>query len=437
MTRILVFLLAVVLAAQVSAQPLLFRLSPENQNILLDYAAFPSSASDQVRLEVYYQVYNSALPFRKVGQIMKAEYEVAIQVVDNDNHSAAFHNVNRSVQVANINRARSHTDYRIDQANFEIPAGEYKLKFILSDKHSEATIKRELKLHLKSFETSKAKLSDIEFVQTAKSADSARNDFFKANMEIVPSLLKWFGADGSNRLMFYIEINRSADSCSKVFIETELRHDRHGILYCDTLQTTLERPITCQLREISLDEFRQGEYELIIRLNDQHWKKLDKKTASFEVSWNQTNLLKYEYEEAVDQLEFIAEPGETEKLEEINGYEKRLSAFNEFWSARDPNPSTKINELKIRFYHLINIANRMFTIMGHRGWRTDRGRILIQYGVPDQVDDYPFAIDRPSYQNWHYYEKGEYLKFTFVDKYDNGDYQLVYPYNGLDRRPDF
>jgi len=428
---------AVILASQVLAQSSIYRLPFESQNILLDYAVFPSSESNQVRLEVYYQTYNSALPFRQVGKFLEAEYEVAIEIVNNDGQPVVSRREDREVRVADITQAHSRNDYRIGQVNFEIPAGKYELVFVLSDKHSDATIRRELKLRLKSFKASKPKLSDIELVLTATVADSVRNDFFKANMDIIPSLSKQFGAEDDACLMFYLEIYRGTDSYDKVTVETVLRHNRHGVMYRDTLQTILDKAITCQLKEISIKEFRAGKYELNVQLHGRRGKKLSEKKVILEVPWNQTTLLKYEYKEAVAQLEFIAEPGETKKLKAISDYEERLRAFNEFWAERDPNPSTPINELKVRFYYRINTANKLFTIMGHQGWRTDRGRILIQYGEPDQIDDYPFALNQPPYQQWHYYEQGPYRKFTFVDKNEDGDYRLVYPYNGLDQRPDF
>ena len=75
--------------------------------------------------------------------------------------------------------------------------------------------------------------------------------------------------------------------------------------------------------------------------------------------------------------------------------------------------------------------------MGRDGWRSDRGKIYIQYGEPDQIDDYPVAINGKPFQEWHYYRHGSYRKFVFVDEYEDGDYRLQYPYDGLYQRPDF
>ncbi len=75
--------------------------------------------------------------------------------------------------------------------------------------------------------------------------------------------------------------------------------------------------------------------------------------------------------------------------------------------------------------------------MMREGWRTDRGRIYIQFGEPDEIDDYPLAANSQPYQVWHYYRRGSYRKFVFVDEFEDGDYRLQFPYDGLYQRPDF
>ncbi|HKK21216.1 MAG TPA: GWxTD domain-containing protein, partial [candidate division Zixibacteria bacterium] len=91
---------------------------------------------------------------------------------------------------------------------------------------------------------------------------------------------------------------------------------------------------------------------------------------------------------------------------------------------------------KNEFYRRVNIANQNFTHMYRQGWRTDRGRVYIMYGEPDQVDDYPVVPDRHPYQEWHYYRGTKYRKFIFVDVNEDGDYRLEYPYDGLYQQPD-
>src|SRR2546425_11778743 len=60
-----------------------------------------------------------------------------------------------------------------------------------------------------------------------------------------------------------------------------------------------------------------------------------------------------------------------------------------FWTTRDPTPGTAVNEFQVDFYSRIKEANRRFREGGAAeipGWRTDRGRVFIKYGPPQEID---------------------------------------------------
>jgi len=66
-------------------------------------------------------------------------------------------------------------------------------------------------------------------------------------------------------------------------------------------------------------------------------------------------------------------------------HESRLKFIDEFWKKRDPTPGTEENESKQEFMLRIAFANKWFkeTPKGE-GWDTERGRMLLQLGFPDQ-----------------------------------------------------
>lgn len=423
---------------QIFAQKYNFRKYAEQEgDLIIDHAAFAGSEQGKVRLEIYYQIYNSALNFSLENNILEAKYEINIWVNDNKGAKAGSFSDEKTVQAANSKKAKSKMDFRVNQVSFDLWPGKYEIDIILSDPRSQSVIRRELNVNLKSFYNKNPRLSDIEFVQAVKVDDSSESRFSKGNMIVIPALNKSFGMDDKDKFVFYVEVYQGSDSTDEITIETILRHDLNGLMYRDTIDTPLEKPVTRQLREISLDEFQPGEYELFIRLRGRRNKKIDEKREIFEVPWNQKSLIKYRYNEAVSQLEYIADPGEIKELKNIEDNSERIKAFNKFWESKDPDPTTEINELKVKFYYRINTANRLFTVMRRDGWRTDRGRVLIQFGEPDQIDDFPFNSDGRPYQVWHYYDDGPYRKFTFVDESEDGDYRLIFPYDGSNQRPDF
>jgi GWxTD domain-containing protein len=68
--------------------------------------------------------------------------------------------------------------------------------------------------------------------------------------------------------------------------------------------------------------------------------------------------------------------------------EERESFIESFWLRRDPTPDTLDNEFKDDHYERIAYANEHFA-SGIPGWKTDRGRIYIMYGKPDEIESHP------------------------------------------------
>lgn len=107
---------------------------------------------------------------------------------------------------------------------------------------------------------------------------------------------------------------------------------------------------------------------------------------------------------------------------------ERRVFLRRFWEVRDPTPGTPENEAMAEFYDRVAIANRDFREGGAgsvAGWRTDRGRVLIMHGVPDEALRQPQPAETSPYEAWKY-TRGRPLKFVFVDLSRFGHYALVW-----------
>src|SRR4029077_10514482 len=94
--------------------------------------------------------------------------------------------------------------------------------------------------------------------------------------------------------------------------------------------------------------------------------------------------------------------------------EERQQFVEQFWLRRDPTPDTEENEFKEEHYRRIAYANDRFP-SGIPGWKTDRGRIYITFGPPDEIESHPSGgtYERPfeegggettffPYEDWRY-----------------------------------
>ena len=102
---------------------------------------------------------------------------------------------------------------------------------------------------------------------------------------------------------------------------------------------------------------------------------------------------------------------------------ERTRFIDEFWKERDLDPSTEINEYKTEYLKRIAEAKYLFSEGGTSGWLTDRGRIYILLGPPEQRETYPRGYSfysQPS-EVWHY----GFYQLYFVDSRWNGNFELV------------
>ena len=83
--------------------------------------------------------------------------------------------------------------------------------------------------------------------------------------------------------------------------------------------------------------------------------------------------------------------------------EERARFIRRFWAARDPDRTTPDNEYRALFFRRVEEAQRQFTGESTKpGWKTDRGKIWILLGPPDEHDDYAPRLIRPDVINWSY-----------------------------------
>ncbi len=406
----------------------------------VDWASFRADDPDKTRLEAYYQVYNFGLQYTVDGQEYVANYDIAAEVLDKDGNQIESFDRTRQVRVASQAQTRSRYDYRTSQFNLDLPPGKYTIRFVLSDKGNGAQIKRDVKVTLPSYKTSIPMMSGVEFIHTTAavtdSADSG-NIFMKGDMTVIPSVSREFGGEVDSVLRLLYELYSGTTPEQPVVVQTVIRQRSRGIVFRDTAQVNIGLEPIRKMLSIDVSAFPPGDYEVEMTLHGRRMKELDRKDESFSIMWTEEGLLKLDWKSAVSQLSYIGTPGENSKLKKAKTIEERQAAFAEFWNQRDPSIGTPENETKRAFYYRVNVADRQFSSMRREGWKSDRGRIYIIHGEPDQIDDEPYSPDVVPYQIWHYYREGRYRRFLFVDKNDDGDYRLQYPYDGLNQRPDF
>ena len=120
--------------------------------------------------------------------------------------------------------------------------------------------------------------------------------------------------------------------------------------------------------------------------------------------------------------------------------EEREQFIEQFWERRNPSPGSPENEFREEYYRRIAYANERFS-SGWPGWKTDRGRIYIMYGPPDEREQHPMGgnYQRPyeeggghtvtyPWEKWRYRYIdgiGTNIELEFVDRTLTGEYRLA------------
>jgi len=141
-----------------------------------------------------------------------------------------------------------------------------------------------------------------------------------------------------------------------------------------------------------------------------------------------------------EDVTYIITDEEKSVFKNLKNEEERESFVEQFWARRNPDPRSPDNVFKEEHYRRIAYANQNYA-SGVQGWRTDRGRIYIMFGKPDELESHPTggAYARPysegggttstyPFEKWWYRHidgVGDDIEIEFVDKSMSGEYRMA------------
>jgi GWxTD domain-containing protein len=136
-----------------------------------------------------------------------------------------------------------------------------------------------------------------------------------------------------------------------------------------------------------------------------------------------------------EDVAYIISDEERAAFSNLRSDEEREQFIVQFWQRRDPTPGPIANEFRDEHYRRIAYANERFgTTSGLPGWKTDRGRILITWGKPDELESHPSGTyTRPGggtltfpFEVWlyrHIEGVGNNVLIEFVDPTGTGEFR--------------
>ncbi|MBI4531350.1 MAG: GWxTD domain-containing protein [Candidatus Latescibacteria bacterium] len=369
------------------------------------------SVRGMTRLDVRVAVANDEPIFVAYGDSFQVSYEISV-VLSSKKRQVAAKSWRRMVTVERYEETTSKRDFDLSMVSLAVGPGRYRLLVQVVDLESRKRSWGSVDVDIPSSDTPQdVQMSDILLVR------SVGPTFDPISDAVIPELRET--GESRHDLSAYVEILLPP---SERFgeISWTISDIKGKPLLSDTSE--LQSDIRLVKKMFSLSSMLEaGRY--LLKVSFKVGGREVETVREFSLPGKGTFLAEDALFRAVEQLVYIAGSDTVERMKRLP-YQPQQEAFDAFWTKLDPTPQTEENELMEEYYTRAVFADRYFSSLSLRGWRTDRGGIYMLYGPPDRIEDYPpDARFRGPYQVWRYDELAR--TFTFADLSGFGHYSLV------------
>ncbi len=239
-------------------------------------------------------------------------------------------------------------------------------------------------LALRRFPEGELSVSDIEFARPF-GGQAADPTFVKSGLDVEPNPGRVYGAPdriAATYLEAY-DLNPWQAGERRQYELTYVLRDQDG-----TQLRTWQRKLSSQVEtwadtsSFDVSGLRAGTYSLGVTVKDVAASGRAVVESSFDVMWVSAYWMRW-LAKIEAEVPFLIDGAELDNFLALRpGAKERY--LNDFWAARDPTPGAG-NEILDEFNRRIAFANYNYTTTIEPGMRTDRGRIYIKYGEPDEV----------------------------------------------------
>ncbi len=298
----------------------------------------------------------------------------------------------------------------------------------------------------KKFPTTQYAISEIELASNIRKGEDQNSIFYKNTYEIVPNPSGVYG-ESLPVLFYYCEFyNLDVDIGSEnLDLEILLLDSKNTRVMRKSKHVSRRNSAIVEVGTLNISKLPSGSYTFAIALLDSAKKNNTVQSKRVYIynptikdsslqSLSDNNFLSSEFsvmgEEEIAEIfgvsKYIATKAEIDQWANLTTLESKQKFLFNFWKNRDANQETPENEFKKEYFGRVNYANQKFSTFKKKGWQTDRGRILITYGEPSEIERYPNEVDAKPYELWNYNEIEGGVQFVFADLTGYSDYQLLH-----------
>ncbi len=405
-----VLLLACAAAAQAQ--------TAETGRLFFDAIPFAGPTADSGRLDLYLVVPYSAISFSRRDGQFEGRYQARIKVVGGG-HTWLDSTFIRSVETSSYETTAGRRPvYEFYQQRQMLPPGPYTASVELLDFGKNLTTTEQREIVIPDYAAQPVALSGLMLVRKIREDSTGHL--------ITPMLSESVDPGDDGYFLFFETYNNG--SAGEFHIETQHRSDAGPVGAAGSFQRPLPAGRSQQWVRVSSEAMPRGIFTVELRITAAHDTSRTLATARRTVRFDGTAigipLAEDELNERITQLRYIATQSEIDNIRNAPTLLDRQRRYAEFWERFDPTPGTPENEAQNEYFRRIEHATAHFRSYA-AGWLTDKGRIYVIYGPPDNISTDPFRTDGKAVESWHYYRRN--VRLVFADESGFGDFRLTTP----------
>ena len=238
---------------------------------------------------------------------------------------------------------------------------------------------------------------------------------FDKNYAPLINLTNYYKKDATE-LFYYFEIYfQKPDTKSTYIVVTGIKDLNENIIALSKQHKYKEFFKRIHTGAFKIKGLKPGEYKFFAKIFDLKNKKEYLRETNF-LFGNISDIYK-KYEGYWDFIDYIAKGNELKIYKKLSGYNKILF-LKRFWDRRGGEKAIE------EFVNRVKYADEHFKFMKIKGRYTDRGRIYIKYGEPDEIYKATWELGSKDREHWYYYSQK--MEFVFVDVDGSGNFRLIY-----------
>lgn len=237
-------------------------------------------------------------------------------------------------------------------------------------------------LRVPDFTVDPVPMSELEAVWSVDTAGARLTAFRRGASEVLPNPSRTFGL-GNPVATFYYEFSGSSPE-DPLFATARVLGDSGVVLLEAQPSPLLVAGRSYSHARFDVSSLPAGGYGLVLSLESGGGPRVERR-ARFNVAWRGLTWMGDPHER-VDEVHFLLDDADEEERFAGMSPGEQEAFLDSYWKERDPDPATDRNEERERFYDRVAYANLHFTLPGiEKGMFSDRGRIYIRYGPPDEI----------------------------------------------------